>query len=463
MYSHSCSEYGCDRPELHGDGASFGGLFSSIAHVVSSGVSTVSHAAVSVASGTANLVSNAAKVAGREIDKAAHSVQDAAGKVSSLVAKVPIVGAPLHTVFDAAWHVAMAPVNAVVDVAIRGKRIDKVALDGLTTALHDVKAQAPYAQMVVSMVPGIGSGVSAAIGAGTALMNGQPIDKALAEGVLSAVPGGPLGKSLANVGFSTITSVAKGEPINIETIAKSAAGSVINNLPIPEGSKQALRMCLVSAAAVAHGQNPVMSPEVLDAAFREATKMLPSDATKALQTGLAMGTAVVKQGERVVQLAGPTVNKLIESGIQLAHTLPTVDAARKLAGAGTRGFDLAQGLLQQKASTFDIAHYRATLQGEDLKGFDMALAAKIGMVSHPPHPSLSPAARAGHAITLGMQGAPPTNKAAIMTAVGAHPSASVGAKLAVAQVAANRENFLVRLLHAIGISLGHAHPPASHA
>ena len=463
MHGHQCSEYGCDHPELHGEGAEFGGLFSSIAHAVSSGVSTVSHAATSVATGTANLVSNAAKVAGREIDKAAHTVQTAAGQVSNLVGKVPIVGAPLHTVFDTAYHMAMAPANLVIDVAIRGKRIDKVALDGLTTALHDVKASAPYAQMVVSMVPGIGTGVSAAIGAGTALMNGQPIDKALADAVLSAVPGGPLGKSLANVGFSVATNVVEGEAINVETITKGAVGAAINSLPIPDSAKGTLRVVMAASAQVAHGQTPSVSPEVLDAAFGAVSKYLPSDARKALQTGLAMGTAVVKQGDKIIQLTGPAMNKLIESGIQLAHTLPAVDAARKLAGAGTRGFDLGQGLLQQKASLFDIVHYRTMLKGDDLKGFDIAVAAKVGMVTHPPNPTLSPAARAGHAITVGMQGAPPANKAAIMTAVQANPSATVGAKLAVAQVAANRENFLVRFLHAIGISLGHKHPPASHA
>lgn len=470
MFCQHCSEYGCDHPELHGEGAEFGGLFSSIASIasavaspVTSAASTVAHVASTAVSGTANLVSNAAKVAGKEIDKAAHTVQDAAGKVSSLVGKIPVVGAPLHTILDTAYHVAMAPANAVIDVAIKGKRIDKVALDGLQGALNDVKANAPYAQMVVSMVPGIGSGVSAAIGGGVALMNGQPIDQALKSAVLSAVPGGPLGQSLANAGYTVISSVATGQPVTIESVTKSAAGGIIDSLPIPDSAKGTLRVTLTAAAQIAHGQTPSVSPEVLDAAFGSVAKLLPDDARKALQTGLAMGTAVVKQGQKALELTGPAMNKLVESGIQLSKTLPAVAEARKLAGAGVKGFDLAQGLLQQKASVFDISHYRSMLKGDDLKGFDMAAAAKIGMVSHPPTANLSPAARAGQAITLGMQGAPAQNKAAIMKAVQTNPSATVGAKVAVSQVAANRENFFVRLLHGIGFTLGHNHPPASHA
>ena len=64
----------------------------------------------------------------------------------------------------------------------------------------------PYAQAVASMVPGLGSGVSAALGAASALAQGQSVtDAAIAAG-RGVVPGGPLGAAA----YDTAIAIARG-------------------------------------------------------------------------------------------------------------------------------------------------------------------------------------------------------------------------------------------------------------
>jgi hypothetical protein len=81
----------------------------------------------------------------------------------------------------------------------------------------------------------------------------------------------------------------------------------------------------------------------------------------------------------------------------------------------------------------------------------MGMASRIGAVANPKPPNLSPAAHAGHAITLGMQSYIPARKQVIMKAVQANPAASVGATVAVKAVAEVRDNWLVKLLRALGL------------
>lgn len=402
-----------------------------------------------------HFVSNAAHVAGKEIGHVAHVATNAAGAVSHAVTKIPVVGAPLHTVFTAAYHAATGPANMLVDVAIKGKRIDKAVMGQLHEQVKDIKAVAPYAQMVVSMVPGVGTGVSAALGAGMALANGQPIDKALMAGAIEALPGGPLAHAAASVAAAGVDAAARGEKVDLHSVA----GSLVKALPVSDAAKQALLGGAHVAGNLASGKS--IDSAAADAALNTVLSQLPPDVKKAYQSGLAMGTAAVVQGHRAAELVTPSVvNKLVESGIQAAKSVPAISEARRMAGQGVRGFDLATGLLTQHSKLFDIIHARQTLKDpKDLMGFDMAMAAKIGLVTQPARGKLSPGAQAGRALVLGMQGMPhPENKEAIMKAITAHESAAVGAKLALHQVTIAREPLFTRIAHALGFGLGHGHP-----
>ena len=197
-----------------------------------------------------HFVSNAAKTAGKEIGKVGHTIQKAGGAIDHAIQKVPVVGAPLHTVMGAAYHAVTLPVDVVVQSAINGKRLDHVMLDKIKQQGRDLKAVAPYARSVVSMVPGVGTGAAAAIGAGLALAEGQPIDKALVGAVISAVPGGPMAKAAAETAAAGISAAVHGEKLDVG----SAAGKLLNGLPIPPSAKTALATGIHMTADLAAGK-----------------------------------------------------------------------------------------------------------------------------------------------------------------------------------------------------------------
>lgn len=486
-----------------------------------------------------HFVSNAVKSAGRAIGHVAHAIQDAAGKISKEIAKIPIVGGALKVIFDAVYHSTMGLINMTVSIVIEGKRIDKVIMDHLKTALQDFKQVAPYAQMVISLVPGIGPGVSAALSAGLALAEGQPLVEVLKAGLIGALPGGPLVKAAVTMGVETIQHVARGDKLDFATLAQTAGGiassalglpmvaknalmgglsivggiasgkpldkaitdGAIKALPIPDAAKGALTEATALTMDLAHGKrvdqalmnrmngvanllpigNPLkdtiktatgavknlaqgknveqvvmgaMQSGLGDTLVSMGAQALPRDVQQAIKSGVAMGTGVVDQVKHADQLVHKVTGKLIESGVQLAHTAPVFAEARKIAGsAGSHGFDLGAGLLQQQAGIFAVATVRNSLPNPaDKKGFDIAISARIGAVANPKPPTLSAAAHAGHVITMGMQSYEPAKKAEIMKAVVAVPSAAVGATLATKEIATVREGWLRRLLKALGLA-----------
>ena len=97
--------------------------------------------------------SSAAHVAGRELGHAVHPLQGIGGALNKAVGKIPIVGAPVHTILGAAYHTAMMPAESIAAVA-RGQNLSKVTLNALKSEVRDVKSVAPYAQMVMKFVPG---------------------------------------------------------------------------------------------------------------------------------------------------------------------------------------------------------------------------------------------------------------------------------------------------------------------
>lgn len=254
IFNRHMTGVGC--PLMLGVGAPFtvGGFFSSIAHAVS-------HAASSVAKATGVTA----------ITKAAESVAKVAKNYGAAalntIAKVPIVG-PLA---KSAVSLVTAPVG-MVDALARGGRIDKVALNSLKGALADVKQIAPYAQTVMSLVPGVGTGLSGALGASLALASGQSLNDAFVAGLKGAIPGGALVQAAAGVAMDAM----QGKPI---------ADSVLNNLPISDQAKQALKSGLTAAQQMAKGKN--VSQALLD----NAVHALPPAYQKAIQVGTAVGHA----------------------------------------------------------------------------------------------------------------------------------------------------------------------------
>jgi hypothetical protein len=185
----------------------------------------------------------------------------------SSVTKIPLVG-PLARSTAQLMTAPLGMVNAIAN----GQRIDRAALSTLKTSLASVKQIAPYAQTVLSFVPGVGQGLSGALGASLALASGQSINDAILAGVRGAIPGGPL----VQAAFDFSSNALQGKPI---------IASALNALPISPQAKQALVSGLDAAQRMAKGQN--VSAVVLDAALHQ----LPPAYQKAIQIGTAIGHA----------------------------------------------------------------------------------------------------------------------------------------------------------------------------
>jgi len=217
--------------------------------------------------------------------------------IGKAVSKVPVLG----TIVNATNQIALSPIQ-VTQAVLEGGRIDKVMLNNFKQTLNSVKTLGPYIQTVISFVPGIGTGVSAAIGAGLALAEGKNITEAMVAGVRGAIPGGPA----AAAAFDVAKAAIERKPI--DQIALAA-------LPIPPQQKQLLSQGLNAVKDIAAGKNVAHS--IVD----NAIKALPPQYAKAVQIGLAMGQAknlqeALKTGAKgALSAAAPAVLKSVPASV----------------------------------------------------------------------------------------------------------------------------------------------------
>jgi len=249
--------------------------------------------------------------------------------IASVTSKIPVLG-PITHIVDAA---ASAPANVAVAIA-SGQRLDHVAIDALKAQLKIVKEVAPYAQTVVSFVPGIGTGVAAAIGAGAALAEGQSITEVAKAAVRGALPGG----AIAQAGFDTAMKVAAGG-------------------------------------------------NVAQAALESARNLLPSDvAKKAFDVGLAVVTGEKIQTaltKGLLSIAPGQLQTVLEAGQKALASTPALAAAFKsiAPGGATSGFNLAAGLLSHTGlNEKALSAVRSQLPPDVVQGFDAALKTQISNI-----------------------------------------------------------------------------------
>lgn len=124
-------------------------------------------------------VSKAAQGVGRVAQKATRTVNKTVGAVKRATG-------PLGAVTDFGWR--MSPAGLAVkwgreglkaaSAVARGERIDRVLRRAAQAGIDDVRERMKFAEMVAPFVPGIGTGVAAALGAANALAAGKPITEA---------------------------------------------------------------------------------------------------------------------------------------------------------------------------------------------------------------------------------------------------------------------------------------------
>lgn len=262
IFDQELQKVGCPSAAAVGAPFSVGGFFSFVKKAASSAVNTVKSAAQRVVP----------KAIQRAAARVVSTAKGAAQTVARTISKIPVLG----SVAAATAALALLPASAASQL-VQGRRIDHIAIGQFKSALASTRTLAPYAQTVLSFVPGVGTGLSAGIGGALALAQGHSITQAVEEAVKSALPGGPL----AQAAFAVASGVMQGKPI--DAIA-------VNALPIGEQQKALLLRGLGAAKALAAGRR--VDQVLLD----EALHSLPPQLQKAVQIGTAIGHAKNLQG-----------------------------------------------------------------------------------------------------------------------------------------------------------------------
>ncbi len=320
IFDQELQKVGCPSAASVGAPFSVGGFFSFVKKAASSAFGAVKSAAQRVVP----------KAIQRAAAKVVSTAKGAVNTLGRVVSKIPILG----TITAATAALALLPATAASQL-VQGKRIDQIAIGQFKSALSNAKTLAPYAQTVLSFVPGVGTGLSAGIGGALALAQGQSITQAVEEAVKSALPGGPLAKAA----FSIASGVMEGKPI--DAIA-------VNALPIGEQQKSMLLRGLGAAKALASGKR--VDQVLLD----EALHSLPPTLQKAVQIGTALGHAKNLQG--ALGAAAHGAAQLVND-----HHLGTQAAQAYMNGA--RSPAILQAMQRAQASRFALGRIVQHAQG----------------------------------------------------------------------------------------------------
>ena len=297
----------------------------------------------------------------RSISRSAQKAAKAVGKVASDVGKgVATVATTLAPIVASAAKFASnaVPLGVLARTAygaiaagLSGKNILHGAVDGLAgtpivralvrasggilrgdnlvaavkaagkAGIDDEREAIRFVAMVAPFVPGIGTGVGAALGAADALANGKPITQALIVGLRASIPGGPA----AQAAFDTGTQLLQGKRLDA-----SLLNAARNRLP--PGPAQA---AFDTAVALAQGKN------LQDSIIKGAAQLLPPSQYSA---------DVADFARRALK------------GENLGNAALTVTGNAVLRRAKQQGSDIvatAQGRVQQAAAPIAAAAKRA--------------------------------------------------------------------------------------------------------
>jgi len=277
----------------------------------------------------ANSVGRAAKKVSRGVASAARGVASAASAVgkfapvsalASLAAKTPIgmlaragygglaAAAKGENIFRGAVRsLAADPImRFALDTGMgvaRGENLMRAAQQAAKAGIGDLRESVRFAAMVAPFVPGVGSGVAAALGAANALASGQPIKEAMISAMRSAIPGGAVAQTAFDVG----SNLARGK-----SLSQAALDAARNQLP-----QGPARAAFDAGLAIAKGKT------IQDAAFAAAGRMLPPSPYAAdLSSFTRRALAGENLGKAALSTAGNAVIKRIEQ--QGGNILQTV-------------------------------------------------------------------------------------------------------------------------------------------
>lgn len=390
------------------------------------------------------------KTAGRALASATHAIGEGFTEIGGFLGDIPIVGPLLSGVL----LIASGPFTFTESI-IEGERLDRALIDDFRNKITALREIAPYAQTILSLVPGIGSGVAAAIGAGLALAQGMPIDEALIEGLKSILPGGPAARAALTITYGA----AKGD-----NVLDAAGQAAIDALGLSPEASKGLHQAMGVVVQASQGEN------IAVAVLQQARSYLPTpELQQAFDFGLAMA-----QGKRlqdalmseIGNLSSEQVGKIKDVGLDLIESVPALKAARDTIGQeavkafGSRGgsFDPKSGQYIDAAKSYghtvqdgynygvgllrhggvneqNLQVIRSQLTPNEQQGFDMGLAAyRAAVVTHAP--ADKPASEVGaYLVTRGLAGNPnPQTKTTALQFFTVNPVSSSGVRYAIAQI-----------------------------
>lgn len=428
------SPAGEGNPEITDD---FGGVFD----VVTKPAKAVAKVAKKATGSVEKFTRSAANAAGHGAHTLTRATNRVTGEVTDLARKVPVVGKPLNAVVGA----SLEPLKVATAVA-SGRRIDRAVVDSFRRSVASAKTLAPYAQLVVSAVPGIGTGLSAAMAGGLVLAEGRSINDATVAAARAAVPGGPMavaafdaavaigsGRRVDDAAVDAAISAAAPDPASRGRLkaALSVAGGVAQGKPLDQLTRTAAIHALDGEAR--NRIEAAAGKEAQERAYGELTQSLPSTVSRALVSGIALGYAKESQRDLHAAITSPTGReRLVAMGAETAAKSDVLRSAAKEV-PDRKAFDLGIGLMRCAGVTPPAVSYlRDTLSPRGKVSFDAALAVHVGAVSHPRfRGGTNEKYKVGFYAVAGTVAGSPTQRAGVVRLLSKNPSASGGAAEAI--------------------------------
>jgi hypothetical protein len=257
----------------------------------------------------------------RDVARAAGKIANTVSKAADTIGKIPILGDVARAGIGG-LRLAMGPTAMAIDAGsrlARGQSIGDALKGAVKGQIDAVRDQLKVAEMIAPFIPGVGSGVAAALGAANALAAGRPITEAVLAAARSAVPGG----RIAQAAFDVAMNLAKGK--NIGEAALAAAREQLPGGP-------AARAAFDGAVALSQGKR------LQDAAFAAAGRILPPspyaadalDFVRRVSNGQNVQNAALSvAGQRVLRQV--RANSVVAAALPGAIRLPPAGAALRSA------------------------------------------------------------------------------------------------------------------------------------
>jgi hypothetical protein len=258
----------------------------------------------------------------RDIARAASAVARTVSKAAETVGKIPILGDVARAGIGAA-RLSLGPAAIAIDAGsrlARGEDLGRALTGAVGSHIEAIRDQLKLAEMVAPFIPGIGTGVAAALGAANALAAGRPITEAVLAAARSALPGG----RIAQAAFDVAMNLAKGKDIG-----EAALGALRHQLPGGPAAQAAFDTALnlakgrsIGEAALAAARDRLPGGPAAQAAFDTALN---------LAKGKNIGEAALAAARNRLP-GGPAARTAFDAAVALGQGKRLQDAAYAAAG-----------------------------------------------------------------------------------------------------------------------------------